>query len=65
VWHNKDNLTTPTMGEYGSQGAGASSNSRVSWAVEITDTARYSLDAVLSGSDKWDAAAQLGKKCKK
>ena len=65
VWHNKDNLTTPTMGEYGSQGAGASSNSRVSWAVEIADTTRYSLDAVLSGSDKWDAAAQLGKKCKK
>lgn len=55
VWHNKENLSTPTMGEYNSSGEGAVSDRRASWAVEITDPRHYSIDKVLSGNDNWDA----------
>ena len=55
VWHNKENLTTPTMGEYNCDGAGAKSDKRASWAVEITDPDYYSIDKVLGGNDNWDA----------
>lgn len=65
VWHNKDNLTTPTMGEYKSRGEGANSDKRASWAVEITDPSHYEIDATLAGSDQWNAPQTLQQKCKK
>lgn len=62
VWHNKDNLNTPTMGEYGSKGEGAKSDQRASWAVNITDSSQYNIDIVLRGNDNWDASEELKKR---
>lgn len=65
VWHNKENLTTPTMGEYGCTGEGANSTQRVDWAVTITNPEQYSIEAVLSGKDNWDAPSALVNKSSK
>lgn len=65
VWHNKENLTTPTMGEYGCTGEGANSTQRVDWAVTITNPEQYSIEAVLSGNDSWDAPSTLVNKSSK
>lgn len=64
VWHNKDNLTTPTMGEYGNTGDGASMLQRVSWADEIADPSHYNIDTVLGGSDNWNATQTWAEKRK-
>ncbi len=64
VWHNKDNLTTPTMGEYKSKGEGAKGE-RATWSKTITRPQDYTLKAVLSGNDNWDATTQWEKKRKK
>ncbi len=65
VWHNKEILTTPTMGEYGCTGEGANSTQRVDWAVTITNPEQYSIEAVLSGKDSWDAPSALVNKSSK
>ncbi len=65
IWHNKDNLNTPTMGEYDCDGTGAKSDRRASWADEITHPEHYNLDTVLRGSDNWDATQQWQERCKK
>lgn len=62
VWHNKDNLSTPIMGEYGCTGAGAENNTRAKWATEITHPERYTIENVLSGNDNWNATEELEKK---
>lgn len=65
VWHNKDNLTTPTMGEYRCTGDGAKSTQRVAWATTITTPQKYNIEAVLGGNDLWDATKVLQEKRKK
>lgn len=64
VWHNKENLTTPTMGQYQCTGAGAATDKRATWAATITSPERYSIEATLSGSDRWNAPAVLQNKRK-
>lgn len=59
VWHNKDNLTTPLMGEYECSGDGSVSEQRASWAATIDNPLHYTIEAVLSGDDKWDAPQEL------
>ena len=65
VWHNKDNLTTPTMGEYNCTGKGSVQDERIDWAAEITNAQEYSIEAVLSGDDNWDAVKTLNEKREK
>ncbi len=55
VWHNKECLNTPVMGEYKSTGEGAAADRRASWAVKIDNPSLYNIDAVLSGVDNWNA----------
>ncbi len=64
VWHNKNDLDTPFMGEYGSTGEGAK-GMRAKWAKIITDPGKYTVKQVLTGNDKWDAESVAGQKREK
>lgn len=64
VWHNKNDLDTPFMGEYGSTGEGAK-GMRAKWAKIITDPGKYTVKQVLTGNDKWDAESVVGQKREK
>ena len=55
----------PLSGAYGCTGEGANSTQRVDWAVTITNPEQYSIEAVLSGKDSWDAPSALVNKSSK
>lgn len=65
VWHNKEKLDAPTMGEYKCTGAGAMVSKRASWAKKIKTSDLYTPSQILEGEGGWDVSATIGTKKKK
>lgn len=58
-WNNADNESTARYGEYGSYGEGASQDSRVNWAMKVSeaDAAAYrNLSDIFSVTSGWNPA---------